>query len=145
MQVTRALEYANRAMSLLAANYDKDPVVVKDIAEAIAAPPNFLHQVLNNLSRAGLLVCHRGTKRGYQLARPPKQISLLEVFEVIEGPLGLTSCTVENNWCPREATCSLSKTWTNIQNDMAKHLKRATLDKLAADHATQSGCTRSVS
>jgi len=145
MQVTRALEYANRAMVLLAAHYDQDPVVVKDIAEAIAAPPNFLHQVLNNLSRAGLLVCHRGTKRGYQLARPPKQISLLEVFEVIEGPLGLTSCTVENNWCPRESTCSLSKVWHNVQNDVAKHLKRATLDKLSSDHEASTGCAKAVS
>ena len=75
MQVTRALEYANRAMVFLAAQ--SEPAVVTVIANATAAPPNFLHQVLNNLSRSGLIVCRRGTKRGYELAKPDKQIPLI--------------------------------------------------------------------
>lgn len=140
MQVTRALEYANRSMVLLAARFDSDPVLVADIAKSISAPPNFLHQVLNNLSRGGLLNCHRGTKRGYQLARPPEQISLFDVFELIEGPLGLTACTVEGNWCPREAGCTLSQVWHGVQDDISRRLQGATLDKLAASDLSESDC-----
>lgn len=140
MQVTRALEYANRAMVLLADNYGNDPLVVTKIAAATAAPPNFLHQVLNNLSRAGLLVCHRGTKRGYELARPPKEISLLDIFEVIQGPLGITACTVEGNWCPREGGCTLASVWSGIQDSIANQLRDATLDKLAASTMSDGSC-----
>ena len=140
MQVTRALEYANRAMVLLAQNYGTEPLVVARIAEETAAPPNFLHQVLNNLARAGLLVSRRGMKRGYELARPPAEVSLLDVFEVIQGPLGLTSCTVEGNWCPRERSCSLSAVWHDIQDGIREKLAAATLEKLTVGREIDGGC-----
>ncbi|MFQ5845282.1 MAG: RrF2 family transcriptional regulator [Planctomycetota bacterium] len=140
MQVTRALEYANRAMVLLAAHHGRDPLVVSRIASTIAAPPNFLHQVLNNLARAGLLVCRRGAKRGYELARPPSEISLLDVFEQIEGPLGLTSCTVEGNWCPREPGCTVAAVWHQVQEAMRSLLRESTLDRLAAGFNAEAGC-----
>ena len=81
-----------------------------------------------------------GTKRGYKLARPPEQISLYEVFELIEGPLGLTSCTVEGNWCPREAGCTLSQVWHGVQDDVRRRLEGATLDKLAASEISENEC-----
>ena len=140
MQITRALEYANRAVVLLASNYGKEPILVADIAKATAAPPKFLHQVLNNLARAGLLVCRRGATRGYELARRPEEISLLDVFEVMEGPLGLTSCTMEGHWCPRETDCTLASVWHAVQDQIQTHLAEATLDRLAGAFDTKSGC-----
>ena len=140
MQITRALEYANRAVVLLASNYGKDPILVADIAKATAAPPKFLHQVLNNLARAGLLVCRRGATRGYELARRPEDISLLDVFETVEGPLGLTSCTMEGHWCPRETGCTLASVWHAVQGDITSHLSEATLDRLAGTFDEKSGC-----
>lgn len=142
MQVTRALEYANRSMVFLAAQ--KEPVIVSEIAKSTAAPPNFLHQVLNNLARAGLVVCHRGTTRGYVLAKPAGDISLLDIFEVIEGPLGLTACTMESNWCVRQGTCTLSGVWHDVQNTIAQKLGRATLDKLAPSRIHANGCPTRV-
>ncbi|MHC4973609.1 MAG: RrF2 family transcriptional regulator [Planctomycetota bacterium] len=140
MQVTRALEYANRAMSLLASFHGQEPVVVARIAESIAAPPNFLHQVLNNLARAGLVVCRRGAKRGYELARPPAEITLLDIYQVIEGPLGLTSCTVEGNWCPREQGCALSSVWHDIQDGIEKRLQETTLEHVRMPFSSEGGC-----
>jgi len=139
MQVTRALEYANRAMSLLASFHGQEPVVVARIAESIAAPPNFLHQVLNNLARAGLLVCRRGATRGYELARPPAEITLLDVYQVIEGPLGLTSCTVEGDWCPREKGCALSGVWHDIQDGIEKRLRETTLEDVRMPDSRDGG------
>ena len=140
MQVTRALEYANRSVVLLSAHHGRGPLLVNDIAKATAAPPNFLHQVLNSLARGGILRCRRGTKRGYELARPPDRISLFDVYEVIEGPLGLTSCTVEGKWCPREQHCSLSSVWHDIQDAIVERLRAATLDRLSAHHSINDGC-----
>jgi len=144
MQVTRALEYANRAMVLLAQHYGEGPIVVARIAEETAAPPNFLHQVLNNLARAGLLVSRRGMTRGYELARPPGEITLLDIFEIIQGPLGLTSCTVEGNWCPRESRCSLSAVWHDIQGGIHTKLQAASLAKLTEGYSLQDGCPMRV-
>ncbi len=140
MQVTRALEYANRAVVLLATNYGKDPMLVADIAKATAAPPKFLHQVLQMLARAGVLVSRRGAKRGYELARPPEEISLLDIFVIMEGPLGLTSCTMEGNWCKRESGCTLSGVWHTVQDQIEFHLAQATLDRLAGPAHEKTGC-----
>ena len=140
MQVTRALEYANRAMVLLANNYGKEPILVADIATSTAAPPKFLHQVLNALARAGLVVCRRGATRGYELAKAPDQIALLDIFETMEGPLGLTSCTVEGHWCPREGGCTLASVWHAVQDSITHHLGEATLDKLSGSFTDESGC-----
>jgi Rrf2 family protein len=127
-------------MSLLASYHGEEPVVVARIAEAIDAPPNFLHQVLNNLARAGLVVCRRGAKRGYELARPPKDISLLDVYEVIEGPLGLTSCTMEGDWCAREPGCALSGVWSDVQNGIAQRLRETTLEQVKMRRGQDGGC-----
>jgi len=144
MQVTRALEYANRAVVLLANHYGKDPMLVSRIAKAISAPPNFLHHVLNTLARGGLVTCLRGSKRGYQLARPPGEITLLDIFELVEGPLAITSCTADSDWCAREQGCSLAGVWRDVQDNMETRLKEATLDRLASPHWTAEGCAQPV-
>lgn len=143
MQVTRALEYANRSMVLLASHYGKGPMLVARIAELAAAPPTSLHRVLGNLSRSGLVICRRGAQRGYELARPPDQISLLEVFEAIKGPLGITSCTVEGG-CPEENGCTLSTAWHGVQDAVKEQLESATLDRLAGTLTDASGCPNPV-
>jgi Rrf2 family cysteine metabolism transcriptional repressor len=113
---------------------------VARIAESIGAPPNFLHQVLNNLARAGLVVCRRGAVRGYELARSPAEITLLDIYQVIEGPLGLTSCTVEGNWCPREQGCALSGVWQDIQDGIEQRLQATTLEHVRMPFSGDGGC-----
>jgi Rrf2 family protein len=144
MQVTRALEYANRAVILLAEYHGKDPLLVSRIAKAIAAPPNFLHHVLNTLARGGVVSCLRGSKRGYQLARPPSEISLLDIFELVEGPLAITSCTADSDWCDRESGCSLAGVWRDVQDSMETRLRKATLDGLSSPHWSAEGCAKPV-
>ena len=65
-----------------------DPVPIATVAERRDIPVQFLEQLFSTLRRAGLLVSQRGVKGGYRLARPPEQITVLEVVQALDGRLG---------------------------------------------------------
>jgi Rrf2 family protein len=86
MKVSARTEYACLAMLELAAHYGApEPVRIRHIAEQHGIPSRFLVQILLQLKGAGLVVSTRGAAGGYQLARPPEEISLGEVMAVLDG------------------------------------------------------------
>jgi Rrf2 family cysteine metabolism transcriptional repressor len=85
MRVSAKAEYACSAMLELAANWtEQRPVRVKAIADAHDIPQRFLVQILLQLKGAGLVESIRGASGGYQLARPPEEISLAAVINAID-------------------------------------------------------------
>jgi Rrf2 family protein len=72
--------YALRAMLVLAASATRLPMRTGEIAKAASISPKFLEAILLELRKGGLLISHRGCKGGFQLARPPKQISFVTLF-----------------------------------------------------------------
>ena len=85
MRISAKAEYACVAMLELAANYgEPQPLPIKAIAEAQSIPQNFLVQILLQLKTAQLVVSVRGASGGYQLARPPEEITLADVINAID-------------------------------------------------------------
>jgi len=74
-------------MAELARSGDR-PVPIAQIAERRAMPVQFLEQLFTTLRRDGILQSHRGVKGGYTLARPPEEITVLEVVQSLDGRLG---------------------------------------------------------
>jgi Rrf2 family protein len=86
MNLSAKTEYACLAMLQLAADYEAgEPVQIRRIADENGIPSRFLVQILLQLKGAGLVASTRGAAGGYRLARPPQEISLAEVIDVIEG------------------------------------------------------------
>ncbi|HYW80678.1 MAG TPA: Rrf2 family transcriptional regulator [Thermoguttaceae bacterium] len=86
MKVSAKTEYACIAMLELAAQYGSgEPVRIRRIAERHDVPPRFLVQILLQLKGAGLVASVRGAAGGYHLIRPPEEVSLGRVMEVIDG------------------------------------------------------------
>jgi Rrf2 family protein len=86
MKVSAKTEYACIAMLELASQYGSgEPVRIRRIAERHAIPPRFLVQILLQLKGAGLVASVRGAAGGYQLIKPPQEVSLGFVMEVIDG------------------------------------------------------------
>jgi Rrf2 family protein len=86
MKISAKTEYACVAMLELAARFGSgEPVRIRKIAERHDVPPRFLVQILLQLKGAGLVASTRGAAGGYHLIRPPEQLSLGEVMQVIEG------------------------------------------------------------
>ncbi|MCI0332558.1 MAG: Rrf2 family transcriptional regulator [Planctomycetes bacterium] len=86
MKLSAKTEYACLAMLQLAAEHDSgEPVQIRRIADVHGIPSRFLVQILLQLKGASLVASTRGAAGGYRLARPPRQISIAEVIEVMEG------------------------------------------------------------
>jgi Rrf2 family protein len=90
MKLSRTVEYAVQAMLQLAEHDPRTPVPCSRLAATGKMPERFLLQILRNLVTHGILTSTRGVEGGYALDRPPEQISLLEVIEAIDGPIGGT-------------------------------------------------------
>jgi Rrf2 family protein len=86
MRISAKTEYACIAMLELASHYGSgEPVRIRRIAERHGVPPRFLVQILLQLKGAGLVASVRGAAGGYQLLKPPAEVSLGHVMEVIDG------------------------------------------------------------
>jgi Rrf2 family transcriptional regulator, cysteine metabolism repressor len=88
MKLSRTVAYAVRATLQLAQYSQGTPIPCSKLASDGHMPERFLLQILRNLVTHGILRSTRGVEGGYALTRPPEQISLLEVIEAIEGPIG---------------------------------------------------------
>lgn len=99
-----------------------------DIAAATGLSQPTVAKLLKTLVQGGLATSQRGAQGGYSLARPPKQISVVEAIEVLDGPLSLTDC-VENDHesCEREKLCPMSGRWNRINAAIVGALESLTL------------------
>ncbi len=88
LAITTKSPYAIRALAELARRAPGAPVPIGEIAKARDIPVQFLEGLFATLRRAGILHSQRGVKGGYSFARPPAEVTVLEVVELLEGDLG---------------------------------------------------------
>src|SRR3712207_8271117 len=92
LSITTKSPYAVRALTELARAGLQGPVPIGELARRRDIPVQFLEQLFAILRRAGVLKSQRGVKGGYSFARDPSSITVLEIVELLDGPLG-TSAT----------------------------------------------------
>ncbi len=130
MKISAKTEYACIAMLELAAQYGSgDPVRVRRIAERHAVPPRFLVQILLQLKGAGLVASVRGAAGGYHLIKPPQEVSLGQVMDVIEGSSeenGQTSSASPDS----PAVKVLMQTWKDVSHTEHEMLGKISLAEL---------------
>jgi Rrf2 family transcriptional regulator, cysteine metabolism repressor len=95
MKLSRTVAYAVQATLQLAQSKSDAPVPCSQLAAEGRMPERFLLQILRHLVTHGILHSTRGVDGGYALDRKPEEISLLDVIEAIDGPLGATLPSIE--------------------------------------------------
>jgi Rrf2 family protein len=123
MQITRQADYAVRAVLYLARLGQTERAATSQVAKEQHIPPSFLAKIISQLSIAGLLHTSRGARGGVTLAREPKEITLLEVIEAIDGPIMLNECVGETGACTFDEECPLRPVWCEAQNELVARLK----------------------
>lgn len=88
LSITTKSPYALQALTELGRTGGEQPVPIAELARRREIPVQFLEQLFAVLRRAGLLRSQRGVKGGYLFARHPRDITVLEVVELLDGPLG---------------------------------------------------------
>ncbi len=131
LTISRETDYACRVMLHLAMLSPSEHVTAQKIAEGRIIPRAIVRRVITRLSKAHLVVTTRGKGGGLTLARPTKEISLLDIVQAMEGPISLNACLATAFQCPLMKICSIHETWACVHDSVLKQLGAATLDKLA--------------
>ncbi len=131
MQLTMTGEYAVRAMMHLACLPKGTVARIPDISRKWDIPENFLRKIIAKLTKGGLLLSHRGAGGGVSLAKPARKIALLEVIELVEGPMALNKCLINPRPCSRTGSCTVHVVWCEAQSAMRHILGSRSLAELA--------------
>lgn len=126
-------QHALRAVIFLAAKEDEGAVLVREIAEASNAPHQSLAKILHSLGRNGLVRSTKGPGGGFQLARPANEVKLIEIIEVIDGPLDLRQrCVLGLSECSDESPCALHDSWQLFRHQYFNTVSHMTLREAAS-------------
>jgi len=145
LELTRAGDYAMRAMLALAAHDAAGPLSSRLIAAEWDIPQRFLTQVLRRLAEGGLVEPVLGRNGGYRLAKSPAEISLLAVIDIVEPPPVRGVCVLRGGPCRSDGTCLVHDTFTAARAAFLRPLGDRTLDQVIgganqlALHAAGSG------
>jgi Rrf2 family transcriptional regulator, cysteine metabolism repressor len=135
MRLTARSEYGLLALIDLGCRYGEGPVSAREVSERQGIPLKFLEQLLAALRKAEIVQASRGARGGFSLNRAPETISVLDVVEVLEGPLAPTSCD-GGQVCGKAGTCAAASVWGRATAALRDVFASTTLADLAS---TQSG------
>ena len=134
MRITKRTNIAIRALMFCAVNMDRR-VTKHDIAEACNSSENHLGQIVNQLAQLGFLETTRGRGGGLTLARAPGQISLGEVFRLLEADVPVAECFADvDNTCPLTDACRVKEAIAAALDAFYSHMETITLDTLICDN-----------
>jgi FeS assembly SUF system regulator len=129
LRVTKLTDYATVVLTVLAARPDA-VLSAPELAERAGLELPTVAKLLKPLAQAGLVEGFRGTNGGYRLARAASRISLVEIVEAMEGPLGMTECSVHAGACGIEHSCGVRANWRRINDVVADALRNVTLAQM---------------
>ena len=131
MQITRQADYAVRAIYYLSMIGTDKRASTSKIAKEQHIPPSFLAKIISQLSVAGLLHTSRGARGGVSLARDPKDITMLDVVEAIDGPILLNECVADSGNCDFTEDCPMRPIWCDAQKHLVESLDSTKFANLA--------------
>lgn len=99
----------------------------QEIAKAVQVALPTASKLLKLLGKGGLVQATRGIKGGYVLTRDPREISMAQVIQALEGPIGLTECSTSEGVCGQEAGCSVRVNWQRISRVVVNALEHVSL------------------
>ena len=138
MMFSTKAEYGVRVMVELARRNGDAPVSLSEIAQHDGLPLAYLEHLVARLRKAGLVESRRGSRGGYLLARPAKDITMAEVVEALEGAIAPIECITEGAdgvlRCARESdpdhVCPTKLLWTRVRGSIITTLNETRLSDL---------------
>ena len=132
LRVTRLTDYATVVLTVLAAR-PEDVLSAAELAEQAGLEAPTVSKVLKPLAQASLVEGFRGARGGYRLTRPPREISLIEIVEAMEGPLAMTECSLDEHLCGIAHQCGVRANWRRINDVVAAALASVSLAQMLED------------
>ena len=146
LRVSRLTDYATVVMTCIA-THPEEVLSTAQIADEAHLELPTVSKLLKALGHAGLVASFRGVNGGYRLARDAREISLAQIVEALEGPIGMTECSLAEGQCDRESRCNVRGSWQQVNGVLANALRAVSLAdmlKPSAAHSPQPNMTTSA-
>jgi Rrf2 family protein len=135
MKITTKVRYGVRAIAQIAFNYEKQIAKREEIVGEQEISNSYLENILVTLRAGGLILTKRGPTGGYTLSRSPSKITLLDVYNALEGEIVLVDCVKNPLSCKRIKGCQTTKIWKNLSRQIQDFLGNITLNDLRTNPA----------
>jgi Rrf2 family protein len=132
-KISRRLDYGMQLMIALASEKENKPVSTASLAEKLAIPLPFLHQISHSLMQAGYIKATPGPRGGLRLNHSPSTINSRQIVEALEGPIQLNVVEGSNNDEAINASFTLNL-WQNLQSLVIDYLEKQKLDMLVLNY-----------
>lgn len=129
LRISKLTDYATVVMTCLAEAGD-DVLSAQQLAERARLETPTVSKLLKQLAHAGLVTSFRGVRGGYRLARAAQSITVAEIVIAIEGPIGMTECSVHAGQCGHESHCGVRVNWQRISLAVTSALESVTLAEM---------------
>ncbi|WP_347245760.1 Rrf2 family transcriptional regulator [Thermogutta sp.] len=130
VRISEAASLALHALGVMARSPQR--WTTERLAEVLRASTHHLAKVMQRLVKAGLLRSVRGPHGGFELTRPPEEITLAEIYQAIEGPLPTAGCLLGEPICRNgAANCMLGDLVNMVHREVHDYLSHTTLQRMA--------------
>jgi Rrf2 family cysteine metabolism transcriptional repressor len=140
MKLSTKGRYGVRALLDLALHQDEGLVQLKEIARRQEFSLQYLEHLIAPLIAAGLVKSTRGARGGVLLLKPPSEVKLSEVVQILEGSIALVDCVNNPAICPRSASCVTRDIWIEMKRAMSHVLDSTTLQDLVERQKQKRQC-----
>ena len=117
----------------LAIHYGEEPVSIKTISKRQNISEYYLEQLFAPLRKANLIKSIRGAQGGYVLNKEPKEISVANIMDVLEGPIEIAEC-IEGASCDNIDCCATKLLWQKIKDSIDNVMNSVTLQDIVNDY-----------
>ena len=134
LRISKLTDYGTVILAALASAPGRRHTA-SEVAERTRLGVPTVSKLLKSFHRAGIVTSERGTRGGYQLARPASLISAAAIIDAIEGPVAITECSGNHSACDFESTCRTGGAWQRINGAIRRSLGEITLAQLSGQEA----------
>ncbi len=127
---SKSCEYALQASLFLAQQPQNEHLLLREISESLDIPHHFLSKVLQTLTRADIIASSKGANGGFALARPAKDIHLIEIVRAVDGEKFLEECVIGFPGCGDKNPCPVHYQWKRAKEIIFAMLHKKTLAEL---------------
>jgi Rrf2 family protein len=130
MKISTKGRYGLRILLDLAIHDSGSPRLIRDIAQSQQISEKYISRLIIALRKGGMVRSIRGARGGFRLKTDPKEITLLDVVEAMEGPLAIVDCVRTPAKCCRIESCPTRSIWNDINTGIRDNMRQVTLQDI---------------
>ena len=134
MKISTKSRYGIIALIDLVINSEYGSVTLKAISERQNISERYLEQIFSSLKKSGLVQSVRGAQGGYLLSKEPKDITVGDILVVLEGPVSLSDCVMDEDICENSGKCVTKIVWEKMKKGIEDVINSITLQDMIDDH-----------